>query len=167
MEKTINCCCFTGHRAEKLPWRNNESDPRCIALKQKISDVIFALYRDGFRRFYCGMASGCDLYFGEAVIALRDEHPEVELEAVIPYDGQASQWDRQTQKRYYRLAENADRCTVLHSQYTPDCMMERNRYMVDHSDILIAVYSGCSGGTQNTMLYAIRSQKRILEIPLS
>ena len=167
MDKTIKSCCFTGHRAEKLPWRNNESDPRCVALKQKISDVIFALYRDGFRRFYCGMASGCDLYFGEAVISLREERPEVELEAVIPFDGQAAQWDQQTQKRYYRLAESADRCTVLHIQYTPDCMMERNRYMVDRSDILIAAYSGCSGGTQNTMLYAIRSQKRIIEIPLS
>ena len=22
--------CFTGHRSQKLPWKFNESDPRCI-----------------------------------------------------------------------------------------------------------------------------------------
>lgn len=23
-------CCFTGHRPEKLPWREDEGDPRCL-----------------------------------------------------------------------------------------------------------------------------------------
>ena len=27
IEKT---CCFTGHRPEKLPWRDNERDPPCL-----------------------------------------------------------------------------------------------------------------------------------------
>ena len=31
-EKT---CSFTGHRPEKLPWRDNEEDPRCLELKAR------------------------------------------------------------------------------------------------------------------------------------
>ena len=27
-------CCFTGHRPEKLPWRYDEGDSRCLALKE-------------------------------------------------------------------------------------------------------------------------------------
>ena len=33
-------CCFTGHRPEKLPWRNNEADPRCIALKERLDKAL-------------------------------------------------------------------------------------------------------------------------------
>ena len=34
--KRETSCCFTGHRPDKLPWRNDESDPRCVRLKEEI-----------------------------------------------------------------------------------------------------------------------------------
>lgn len=164
-----NCeltCCFTGHRAEKLPWKHNESDPACLALKSRLSDVLSAVYEAGYRHFICGMASGADLYFGEAVVALRDEHPDVTLEAAIPHEGQADRWPVLLRRRYFRLAEECDVRTVLHSHYTPDCMMDRNRYMVDRSKLLIAVYNGNPGGTQNTILYAMRQGLEILQLDI-
>ncbi len=164
MDKKTSCC-FTGHRAEKLPW-TSENDSRCLALKQKIWDSLLALYASGIRHFICGMATGCDMYFGEAVIALRSERPDVTLEAAIPFEGQSQHWADAVRKRYYRLAEECDKQTVLHRNYTPDCMMDRNRYMVDHSGTLLAVYNGSPGGTQATMLYALRQGLEIIEIPV-
>ena len=164
MDKKTSCC-FTGHRAEKLPW-TSENDSRCLALKQKIWDSLLALYASGIRHFICGMATGCDIYFGEAVIALRSERPDVTLEAAIPFEGQSQHWADAVRKRYYRLAEECDKQTVLHRNYTPDCMMDRNRYMVDHSGTLLAVYNGSPGGTQATMLYALRQGLEIIEIPV-
>lgn len=38
MESEQTACTFTGHREEKLPWKNDESDPRCVKLKEQISD---------------------------------------------------------------------------------------------------------------------------------
>ena len=32
-------CCFTGHRPGKLPWRDDETDPRCVALKESIRQI--------------------------------------------------------------------------------------------------------------------------------
>ena len=164
MELTVKSCCLTGHRAEKLPWGYDESDPRCLALKQRLSDILLSLYESGCRHFICGMATGCDLYFGEAVVALRAEKPDMTLEAAIPYEGQSERWDAPARQRYFRLAEECDTRTVLHHSYTPDCMMDRNRYMVDHADVLIAVYGGDAGGTQSTMLYAMRTGKQIIEL---
>lgn len=170
MEKTMNKkfkrCCFTGHRAEKLPWKYNEADPDCLRLKERLSDILAALYGAGYRHFICGMASGCDLYCGEAVVALRDEHPDVTLEAAIPFEGQSAQWPPSARKRYFRLAEECDRQTILHHSYTPDCMMDRNRYMVDNADLLVAIYNGTSGGTRNTMLYAMRHGVEILQLDI-
>lgn len=159
-------CCFTGHRMEKLPWRGNENDPRCIALKKRIADAVEAAYQAGIKHFICGMATGCDMYFCEAVIALRGEHDDITVEAAIPCESQASSWSRELQRRHSRLVEDCDYLTLVQHQYTPDCMIRRNHYMVDSSSMVIAAYDGKQGGTMSTMLYAMRQGLEVVELPV-
>ena len=52
--------------------------------KKRIADAVLLAYQEGYRHFLCGMAQGCDLYFCEAVLALRERYPEVTVEAAIP-----------------------------------------------------------------------------------
>ena len=33
-------CCFTGHRPDKLPWGEAESDPRCARLKGRLRQAV-------------------------------------------------------------------------------------------------------------------------------
>ena len=159
-------CAFTGHREGKLPWRGDESDVRCLRLKQCIDDAVEAVYHSGVRRYICGMATGCDSYFAEAVLRLRAQWPDVTLEAAIPCEGQSERWTPAQKRRYARLVEQCDRCTVLQREYTQDCMLRRNRYMVDAAAYLIAVYNGNPGGTRSTLLYAMRQGLQIIELPL-
>ena len=63
-------CCFTGHRSSKLPWHTNEGDIRCVELKRKLREALREEYEGGIRHFICGMASGSDMYFAEAVLRL-------------------------------------------------------------------------------------------------
>ena len=159
-------CTFTGHRENKLPWGADETDPRCLRLKQRIADAAEAVYQSGIRHYICGMANGCDMYFAEAVLALRSEHPEVTLEAAIPCEGQASRWTAAQRRRYDRQVAECDFCTVIQRDYSPDCMLRRNHYMADASAVLIAAYNGRPGGTQATLLYAMRQGLQIIELPL-
>ena len=131
-------CCFTGHRPAKLPWGYNERDPRCVRLKERIADAVLLAYQEGYRHFLCGMAQGCDLYFCEAVLALRERYPEVTVEAAIPCPTQADAW--------------------------PEA--ERDRYMVDHSMLLIAAFDGTAGGTRYTVEYALRRGIEILDVSI-
>ena len=101
-------CTFTGHRAEKLPWGYNENDPRCRRLKRTLYDTLEAVYESGFHRFICGMAEGCDLYFCEAVLALREDHPDITLEAAVPFAGQAEHWGAAQRRRYEALLARCD-----------------------------------------------------------
>lgn len=164
--KRETTCCFTGHRPDKLPWRYNETDPGCLGLKSMIADVLASLYDAGFRHFICGMAIGADMYFGEAVVALRSEHPDVTLEAAIPFDGQERKWPRKDRLRYARLSEECDERTVLRREYASGCMLARNRYMVDRSSVLIAVYDGRPGGTQYTIRYAAAQKLGVIQLPV-
>lgn len=155
-------CCFTGHRPSRLPWGNNEDDPRCLRLKDYLCSTIFQAYEQGYRHFICGMAQGADLYFCEAVLALRSLHPEITLEAAIPFLGQADHWPLSDRQRWNALLLQCNFETVVQHHYSKGCMNRRNRYMVDHSSLLIAVYDGVPhGGTRNTLYYALRKDLQV------
>ena len=166
MGDRAHSCCFTGHRPMKLPWGMNERDPRCTALKLELAARLEAIYALGYRHFLCGMAIGCDMYFAEAVLELRQQHPDVTLEAAIPFGDQPGRWDEAQRRRYNSLSDRADKVTVLQIGYTSDCMMQRNRYMVDRSSLLLACFDGRPGGTMKTILYAERSGVKTLVIEI-
>ena len=158
-------CCFTGHRPEKLPWGDNEGDPRCAALKKRLYDAVEAAYDGGMRHFICGMARGCDFYFAEAVIELRRRKGDVSLEAAVPCLTQAERWPEEDRLRWSSLLERCDLETLVQERYTRGCMLRRNRYMVDHSALVIAVYDGAGGGTRRTLEYALRQKVPFVDIP--
>lgn len=159
-------CCFTGHRPGKLPWRYNEADPRCLSLKRRIADAAEAAYLEGYRHFLCGMALGCDLYFCECVLALRQIHGDVTVEAAIPCPTQADSWPADQQVRYRHLVDACDFETLVSARYTSSCMQRRDRYMVDHASLLIAAFDGTAGGTRYTMQYAMSRGLSIVDLPL-
>lgn len=160
-------CCFTGHRPDKLPWGSDEADPRCLELKGRICAALEEAYHRGYRHFICGMARGCDLYFCEAALALRDDRPGVTVEAAIPCEEQAARWNEGERERYFHLVGLCDYETMVQRHYDRGCMLRRNRYMVDRSSLLIAAFDGTLGGTMYTMAYAMKRGVEIFRIDLS
>ena len=156
MDQRETTCCFTGHRPEKLPWGNDEGDPRCLELKRRLDRAVEEAYAAGMRHFLCGMARGADFYFCDAVLKLRQARPDVTLEAVIPWEEQAARWGERDRARYFDLVRRCDRETMVQKHYDKGCTLRRNRYMVDRACRLIAVYDGMLGGTMYTLTYAMR-----------
>ena len=148
-------CAFTGHRPGKLPWGEDESDLRCIALKAKLRAAIDRL-----------LPGCCDLYFAETVLALKSTYPHITLEAAIPCPSQADGWSERQKARYRDILSRCDYETMVQQSYTPGCMQRRNRYMVDHASLLIAVNDGARGGTRSTIEYAFKRGVNVLDIPL-
>ncbi|MDR3278576.1 MAG: DUF1273 domain-containing protein [Oscillospiraceae bacterium] len=159
-----NTCCFSGYRPEKLPWGSDETDARCRALKKKLYDVAEAMYVSGVRHYISGMARGCDTYFTEAVLRLREERPEITIEAALPCEEQAAKWPEEARSRYFNLVSLCDNETLVSRRYTSDCMMKRNRYMVDKSSVIVVVYDGKFGGTMYTRGYAAKRGLEIVDI---
>jgi uncharacterized phage-like protein YoqJ len=155
-------CCFTGHRPEKLPWGTRENDPRCLLLKKKIASELELAYEKGYRHFISGMARGTDLYFCEAALSLRDCHPDITVEAAIPFAQQTQRWLAEEQTRYQALLEACNYETVIQHSYSPGCLHRRNRYLVDHSALMIAAYHGKGGGTLYTITYAMQQNINVI-----
>ena len=157
--------CFSGYRPEKLPWGEDESDPRCAALKKRLYDAAKSACAQGYRHFICGMARGVDFYACEAVLLLRRDYPDVTVEAAVPCRDQAARWAAAQRARDEALLAQCDRRTLLQERYDGGCMQRRNRYMVDHSALLIAVHDGSPGGTLYTIEYALRCRRHVLVLP--
>ena len=68
-------------------------------------------------------------------------------------------------RRWRGLIGACDEQTLLQENYSPHCMQRRNRYMVDHAGLLIAVFDGQSGGTRGTVQYAMSRGLQIVDIP--
>ena len=84
-----NCCAFTGHRPHKFPWRYDETDSRCVALKAVLTEQITALTETGITDFFSGCADGVDCWAALIVLELREKNPALKLHCILPYKGQA------------------------------------------------------------------------------
>ena len=113
------------------------------------------------------MAQGCDLYFAEAVLALRQARPDVTLEGAVPFPGQADRWPPQDRLRWRAVLDACDVETVVQQRYDRFCMLRRDRYLVDRSGCILAVFDGSPGGTRYTLNYAMNRQLEVLLLDLN
>lgn len=157
-------CAFTGHRPEKLPWGTDEDDIRCGAVRVLIALEIRMAAEAGVTEFACGMARGCDTYFAEAVLRLKEEMPAIRLKAWLPCPSQADLWQEADRARWKKILRECDEVQVLEPYYTDGCMLRRDKAMVDSADILVSVWDGTAGGTGWTVGYAKRQGKMIRPI---
>ena len=156
---------FTGHRPRKFPWRYDELDPRCVALKAVLTEQITALADAGITQFLSGMAEGTDVWSALSVLALQEKNPKVKLHCILPCREQADKWAASSQDLYHSILERADSIVYVSRAYHKNCMLERNRFLVDHASALLAVYNGeRRGGTAATMRYAQKLGREIIVI---
>ena len=147
---------FAGHRPEKLPWGNDESDPRCGGLKTRIAQAVEQAERDGVDTFLCGMARGCDFYFAQAVLERMEQGSPIRLEAYLPCPSQPDRWPEGDRIRYQNLLTRCSAVYMVEREYSDGCMLRRNRAMVDRADGLMTVWDGSPGGTGAAIRYARR-----------
>ncbi len=161
MKKT---CCFTGDRPEKLSLKLFEGNPDCSTLKELLyQQAENLIVSHGVTRFITGMGRGVDTYAAEIVLLLRQLYP-ITLECAIPYEMQAAGWTEKERDRYFSIAACADCETMLQRHYSADCMNKRNRYMVDQSGYVIAVWNGDRSNTASTVHYARQKCRNVIVI---
>lgn len=145
-------CALTGHR--KLGDDFDET-----ALSAELEQLI----RDGCKTFYCGMAMGFDLAACECLLKIRQSY-DIEIIACIPAPEQPDKFPKREKERYFELLKQCDGKNISCEHMTNYCFFERNRYMVDHCDVLIAYLHEDRGGTAYTVNYAKKQGKEILYV---
>ena len=146
---------FTGHRTYR-----GEGNT-------ELREQLEQLYRDGFRRFLCGMAWGWDLATGEAVVELKSRYEDVELIAVKPYATFQNLFSGEDLQQFSRVEQSADEVCIT-GEYDGPCDMafrQRNDYLVKNSAIVVAWWNGTArGGTAYTVRRARHSRLPVVNL---
>jgi uncharacterized phage-like protein YoqJ len=156
METQALSCCFSGHRRMSLG--------QAFSAYSTLLKTINELISRGVINYYCGGALGFDLLAGEAVVALRREHPEIRLYMVLPCRDQDALWRPRDRQRYAALLSEADEITYVSDVYTNTCMMERNRKLVAGSNVCVCYLTKESGGTYYTVGQAYKAGLEIINL---
>lgn len=162
---------ITGHRPNKL---DNDYDLNS-SLIQKIKYKIYSVLIDkkvlsDHKLMYCGdgkdalitgMALGIDTLF--AKIAVNNGIPFI---AAIPDQSQSNRWSKKSKLVYYDLLKKASKIVNVSGEilFKMEHLQQRNEWMVDNCDLLIAVWDGTPGGTANCVEYAKEKNREIVYI---
>lgn len=130
----------TGHRPDRLHGQSH------LIYKWCETQII------NYKPTFClsGMAGGTDQLFASA--ALSNNYP---LWCLFPY--------RKDVEYLNAFIDQATRITYTQEKYSKDCYFLRDKYLVDNSDVLLAVWDKKEiGGTWFTIKYARSINKPIV-----
>lgn len=152
---------FTGHRPDKLGGYR-EPNPIRDHLVAKLRARLAEL-RQAHRGLLAisGMALGFDQWAAEVCVDLR-----IPFIAAIPFVGQERVWPDERREHYLALLSKATRVHIVSpGGYHRDKMTDRNCWMVDNCDHVIAAWNGSQGGTFHCVHYAMwvgRSRENLM-----
>lgn len=152
-----NHCCFTGHRPEKL----NISEENIRKLLEKEIDLVI---NNKYDTFITGMAMGVDIWAAEIVLKKKVQYPYLHLICAIPHPGFERRRSLDDKETYKNILKDADIVKMVSDHYFSGCYQVCNRWMVDHSSYVIAVWNGKPSGTKNTICYAKRKGIKVKNI---
>ena len=157
---TVLSACFTGPRAGKMPYDDKSAGYE--KLKKALKAEIIRLIREGVSEFYSGGQTGVDTLAALLVLKIRDEiGTTARLHLVLPYGNMCMEFSRAQKNDFFMILKNADTIKCLSKKYVPGCYRERNRYMVERSDYLIAMAGGPKPHSGTHMTIGMAKRKGI------
>ncbi|MFZ7131867.1 MAG: SLOG family protein [Eubacteriales bacterium] len=139
----MRACAFIGHR--------NVPNQKYIYIKHQLKCVIRYLIEQGYTHFISEFSDGVGLIAAATVAEFKESNPYIRLEAMIPYRSRLKNEDYEVQ----RLLGKCDIIGISSDENCPESFEKHSRFMVQRSQLLVAVYDGRKlGSTIYTMQYA-------------
>ena len=147
-----NACSVTGHRI-----MSGDIEEKTVY------DALYKLAESGINAFLVGMAIGVDTLCFHVLEKIR-KVKDIRIIACVPCGSQAEKFSFKVKKEYGRMLSVADEIIYVSREYTSYCMIKRNMYMVDNSSVLVAYKRRESGGSANTVNYALKCGVKVIEL---
>lgn len=142
-------CTFFGHRVTFL----DEAE------SAKLESVIAGLIEEGIDTFFFGGYSDYDRQCRLAVQKLKEKYPHIRLHYVTPYIGENSRRLREASGLYDSIIYPG-----LEDVHYKAAIGERNKYMVDKAECVVAHIDFKAGGAYEAYVLAAAKGKRIINL---
>ena len=147
---------FTGHR--DVPTEKTEQ------IRSRLRQVIGELILEGADVFICGGAVGFDMLAEEEILRYRAEGQSFRffiLQFSPDYD---RFWSDEQKERMKDIVSRSDGIRYLFDSYHRGAPLIRDREMASHADVLVCWLEKESGGTYETVKYALKSGKKVINL---
>ena len=137
-----NICCFAGH--SKIYGTNELYDKLIIQIEKLITE-------ENVSEFWVGNYGDFDKLCARVLQSLKEKHPGIQLNLVIPY---LTADINENRKAYHDKYDNIIVADI--SEKTPQKLriLKCNEYMVQKSDYIICYVKNSFGGAYKTLEYA-------------
>ena len=161
---------LTGHRPTKLGGYNI-STPEYQKLQSDLEQYI--QYQMQFYDLivgHSGLALGADTLWSKAILNMREKHPDkVKFHAEIPFMSQHSKWFKKSDIDFWHEQVKTADYTTVYADFDKEvtnaqagkALNDRNIGMIDHSDVMLAIWDGSTSGTGNAVEYSRSVNKPI------
>ena len=145
----------TGHRPQKLGGFGDDIFNRLVYIVEDWLDT---------NPKYDIVISGMALGFDQA-LAIAAHNMKKKLILAIPFKGMEKVWPEKAKERYrYILSISDETIVVSKGGYNRKKLFYRNKWMVEHADAILALWSGSSGGTMACINYAKKMKVPVYNI---
>ena len=145
-----NCCCGFGHRESQVNLKNE----LLLVIKQLIlTDKINIFMTGGMGEF--------DSQFAAAVRSCKVYNKDIKLILVKPYFSNELNVNKEYYEYYY---DDVIIPEELAGSHYKSAITKRNRWMIDQSQIILSGVYRDFGGAYESIKYAQKTGKRVIEI---
>lgn len=154
---------FSGYRPEKFDFSLEKSCEEFIQLMDILEEKIEELIKSDYKIFYIGGCDGFDLLVGQVLLKLKKDY-DIKIILAMPYESFGKKFKSEWKEILYILLKEADDTVYVSHKYSFGCYQKRNEFMINNSEILITYFNGKKGGTLNTIKYANKLNREIINI---
>ena len=116
-------------------------------------EVIENLIRSGEKEFWHGGYGAFDFMAASVIWELKKKYPDIKSVLILPYLNQKIRITQYDETLYPDLEHVPPRYAITH----------RNRWMVENADVVIAFVRHDWGGAAQTLKYAVRKHKKVIQ----
>lgn len=154
-------CSFTGHRLLSAQEKQY--------IIPSLKSAILYLISQGVKEFHCGGALGFDTLAATVVFDVTRDRSDIKLILELPYENQTAKW-KDTDKRIYEFIKQKANEINIHSEnpkskeQAVNCLLKRNRIMIDKAHYCVCYHKHEKGGTAYTINYAKLHDVQIINL---
>lgn len=147
-------CTFKGYGFKDM-YGTDMLNPMYETLSKRVEKVLLELIlKKGVNVFVSGGSLGFDTIVYFALDRLKIDYPYIKNCLALPYYNQDAKWSERDKEDYIYMKENADSLVYVDEvdsynttkspvgEFNINKLKISNEYMIDHSDILVALYRG-------------------------
>lgn len=140
---------LTGYRPHELGIFQ-ETHQGIDVIKRALKEKLLSLIEEGLQWVIIGGQQGVEWWASDVVFELQAEYP-IQLAIIMPFLEPHSRWQESKQQQFELLLSQADfvDATSRHPYQAPWQFIERDKFVVNHTDGALLVYDDEQvGGTQ-------------------